>query len=65
MMCLEVCRVVTPRVVAHFEVPADQQADGRCSCVRCGECEPSIILKREEHETIEFLWSQETRIVVR
>jgi hypothetical protein len=40
---LEVRRAVTPGVVAHFEVPADQRADGWCSCVRYGECEPSII----------------------
>jgi hypothetical protein len=43
MMHLEVCQAVTPRVVAHFKVPADQQADGRCPCMRCGGCEPSII----------------------
>jgi hypothetical protein len=42
-MHVEVCQVVTPGVVALFEVPANQQADGWWSCVRCGECEPSII----------------------
>jgi hypothetical protein len=43
VMHVEVCQVVTPGVVALFEVPANQQADGWWSCVRCGECEPSII----------------------
>jgi hypothetical protein len=43
VMPLAVCWVVTPRVVARFEVPADQRAVGRCSCVRYDECEPSII----------------------
>jgi hypothetical protein len=35
--------VVTPGAVAHSEVPADQRVDDWCSCVRCGECESSII----------------------
>jgi hypothetical protein len=43
VMHVEVCRAVTPGAVACFEVPADQQVDDRCSCMRCGECEPSII----------------------
>jgi hypothetical protein len=43
VMQVEVCRVVTPRAVACFEGPADQQADDRWSCVRCRECERSII----------------------
>jgi hypothetical protein len=43
VMCVEVCRALTRRAVAHFEEPTNQRADGRCSCVRCGECEPSII----------------------
>jgi hypothetical protein len=43
VMLLTVHRVVTPGVVARFEVPADQQVVGRCSCVQYGECEPSII----------------------
>jgi hypothetical protein len=38
VMHVEVCHAVTPGTVAHFEVPSDQQADGQCSCVRCGEC---------------------------
>jgi hypothetical protein len=36
-------RAMTPGAAAQFEVPADQQADNQCSCVRYGECEPSII----------------------
>jgi hypothetical protein len=43
VMRIEVRRAVTPRAVAHFEVPADQWVVDRCSCVWCGECEPSII----------------------
>jgi hypothetical protein len=43
MMCIGVRWAVTPGAVVHFEVPADQWADDRCSCVRYGECEPSII----------------------
>jgi hypothetical protein len=43
VMLLAVRRAVTPCVVAHFEVPADQRAVGRCSCVRYSECEPSVI----------------------
>jgi hypothetical protein len=43
VMPLAVCRARTPGVVAHSEVPADQWAVGRCSCVRYGECKPSII----------------------
>jgi hypothetical protein len=43
VMRIEVHRAVTPGVVAHFGVPADQWVDGRCSYVRCGECESSII----------------------
>jgi hypothetical protein len=43
VMLLVVRRAGTPRVVAHSEVPANQWAVGRCSCVRYGECEPSII----------------------
>jgi hypothetical protein len=37
VMLLAVRRAVTPGVVAHFKVPADQQAVSRCSCVRYGE----------------------------
>jgi hypothetical protein len=47
MMRLEVRRVVPPEVVAHVEVSADQRVDGRCSCVRYSECEPSIIEKEK------------------
>jgi hypothetical protein len=54
VMRLEVRRAVTLGVVLHFDVPVDQQVGSWCSCVRCSECEPSIILKREEHEIIEF-----------
>jgi hypothetical protein len=43
VMLLAVRRPVTPGVVAYFEVPADQRAVDRCSCMRYGECEPSII----------------------
>jgi hypothetical protein len=43
VMLLEVRRAMTPRVVAHFEVPADQRAVSQCSCMLYGECEPSII----------------------
>jgi hypothetical protein len=38
-----VSRAMTPAAAAHHEVPAHQQADDRCSCVRCGEDEPFII----------------------
>jgi hypothetical protein len=47
MMRLEVHRVVPPELVAHVEVPADQQVDDWCSCVRYDECEPSIIEKEK------------------
>jgi hypothetical protein len=43
VMRLEVRRAVPPEVVAHVEVPAEQRADDRCSCMWYGECEPSII----------------------
>jgi hypothetical protein len=43
VMRVEACRAVTPGAVAHFKVSADQRADNRCPCMRCGECEPSII----------------------
>jgi hypothetical protein len=43
VLLLAVRRVMTPGVVARFEVPADQRAVDRCSCVWYGECEPSII----------------------
>jgi hypothetical protein len=43
VMPFAVRRAGTPGVVARSEVPADQRAIGRCSCVRYGECEPSII----------------------
>jgi hypothetical protein len=43
VMHAEAHRVVTPGAVEHSEVPANQWADGRCSCVWCGECEPSIM----------------------
>jgi hypothetical protein len=46
-MRLEVHQAMPPEVVAHVEVPADQWADGRCSCVWYGECEPSIIEKEK------------------
>jgi hypothetical protein len=42
-MCLEVRQAVSPEVVAHAEVLADRQADGRCSCARYGGYEPSIL----------------------
>jgi hypothetical protein len=45
VMHLEVRRAVPPEVVTHVMVPADQWANSRCSCVRYGECEPSIIEK--------------------
>jgi hypothetical protein len=45
VMHLEVRRAVPPEVVTHVMVPADQWADSRCSWVRYGECEPSIIQK--------------------
>jgi hypothetical protein len=42
---VQVRRAVTHGAVAHSKVPTDQWVDGRCSGVRCGECEcePSII----------------------
>jgi hypothetical protein len=43
VMLLAVCRVVTPGVLACVEVPTDQWAVSRCSCIQYGECEPSII----------------------
>jgi hypothetical protein len=43
VMPLVVRRAGTLEVATHFKVPADQQVDGRCSCVRCGRYEPSII----------------------
>jgi hypothetical protein len=43
VMHVSVHRVVTLGGVAHFMVPADQQADGQCSCMWYSECEPSII----------------------
>jgi hypothetical protein len=43
VMRIEVCQDVTLEAVAHFELPMDQRADGMCSCMWCGKCEPSII----------------------
>jgi hypothetical protein len=43
VMRIEMCLAVTPGVVAHFDVLADQWADNQCSYVRCSECKPSII----------------------
>jgi hypothetical protein len=43
VMPLVVHRAGTLEAATHFEVPADQQVDDRCSCVRCGGYEPSII----------------------
>jgi hypothetical protein len=43
VMHVVVCQAVTPGAVARFKVPADQQANDQCSCMWCGECEPSII----------------------
>jgi hypothetical protein len=43
VMLLAVHQAVTPGVVAHFEVPADQWAVSQCFCMRYSECEPSII----------------------
>jgi hypothetical protein len=45
VMLLAVRRALTPGVVACFEVPAGQRAVSQCSCMRYGECEPSIIYK--------------------
>jgi hypothetical protein len=42
-MHAEAHQAVAPVAVTHSEVLADQQADNWCSCVRCDECEPSII----------------------
>jgi hypothetical protein len=36
-------QAVTPGVVAHSEVPANQRVDGQCSSMQCSEYEPSII----------------------
>jgi hypothetical protein len=33
--------------MAHSKMLADQRADDRCSCVQCGEYEPSIIEKEK------------------
>jgi hypothetical protein len=66
VMRLEVRRAVPPEVVTHVEVPADQRVDGRCSCVRYGECKPSIIEReRDEYETIKFYGAKKNRIRVR
>jgi hypothetical protein len=43
VMRAAVHQAMTPAGVAHSGMPADQRADGRCSCMRYGECEPSII----------------------
>jgi hypothetical protein len=43
LMPLVVCRAGTLDAAAHSEVPADRRVDGRCSCVWCGEYEPSNI----------------------
>jgi hypothetical protein len=43
MMLIVVHRAVTLGVVGRFVEPSDQRAVGRCSCMRYGECEPSII----------------------
>jgi hypothetical protein len=43
VMHLAVRQVGTPEVEACSEVPVDQRVVGRCSCVRYGEYEPSII----------------------
>jgi hypothetical protein len=43
VMRAKACGAVTPGAVAYSEVPVDQWVDGHCSCVRYGECEPSII----------------------
>jgi hypothetical protein len=42
VILLVVRQAMTPRVVAHLELPADQRVVGWCSCVWYGECEPSI-----------------------
>jgi hypothetical protein len=54
-MLLEVRWVVPLEVVAHVEVPADQRADDRCSCVRYSECEPSIIEKEKSMRQYNFM----------
>jgi hypothetical protein len=46
-ICVVVCRAMALLAVAHFEVSADQRAINQCSCVRCGEYEPSIIYKEK------------------
>jgi hypothetical protein len=43
VMSIGVRQAMTPGAAAHLEVPADQRADSQCSCMRCGEYEPSII----------------------
>jgi hypothetical protein len=43
VMHIGVRRAVTPGAAAHFEVPADQWVDDRCSCVWYSGYEPSII----------------------
>jgi hypothetical protein len=43
VMALVVRRTGTLEAATHSKVPADRRGDRRCSCVRCGEYEPSII----------------------
>jgi hypothetical protein len=43
LMRAAVHRAMTPGGVVHYGVLANQRANDRCSCVRYGECEPSII----------------------
>jgi hypothetical protein len=40
---LVVCQAGILEAAARSEVPSDRQVDSRCSCVRCGGYEPSII----------------------
>jgi hypothetical protein len=42
-LSLGVCRAGILEAVGRSGVPADRQVDSRCSCVRCGGYEPSII----------------------
>jgi hypothetical protein len=47
VMPLVVRRAGTLGATTHSEVPAARRVDDRCSCVRCGGYEPSIIWKEK------------------
>jgi hypothetical protein len=54
MIHAEEHRAISSVVVAHSKELADQRADDRCSFVRCGQCEPSIIWKERSVRQLNF-----------